>query len=598
MKQLSALAFLLVFFLKSMLFAQNELGKPVFFMEKDDFTLVDDPQLGPPMAGIITTPPPFEVRTMAEWEELSGLMIAWISYPDILAEIVRAALGEANVIILCKNAAAVTSAKAKLDQKGVDYSINVTFLITPFNSIWSRDYGPNNVYKNGVDSLLFVDWRYNRPTRPLDDAVPGVLGDFLGVPVYATTEDPTGIVNTGGNFMSDGMGTAFASKLILDENDDDNYGYTPKTEAEVDAVFQDFMGIDRYFKLETLPYDGINHIDMHIKLLDEETLLVSEYPAGVADGPQIEANLQYILNDLKTPFGEKYKVVRIPAPADFEGQFPNNPNGDYRTYTNAVFVNRTVILPTYEEKYDTTALRIWRESMPGYKIVGIPCNDIIQQLGAIHCITHEIGATEPVLINHHRSADCSISITDNKPYPIGAKIRTRTGVMTADVYFTNKPSDPSSWKILPMASVGIDSFSAEIPAFTAAVGDTLVYYIEARANSGKKMRRPMTAPEGFYRANFCKESSASTEPNLTKMADIFPNPASAMTCIPVFSNKKMRARLDLFDVNGRLVETIFSGEMPAGESKYFFNAGEFSTGVYAVRLQSDDRILTQKVVVK
>ena len=38
------------------------------------------------------------------------------------------------------------------------------------------------------------------------------------------------------------------------------------------------MGINRYITMPTLPYDGIHHIDMHMKLLDEETLLVGEYP--------------------------------------------------------------------------------------------------------------------------------------------------------------------------------------------------------------------------------------------------------------------------------------------------------------------------------
>lgn len=36
------------------------------------------------------------------------------------------------------------------------------------------------------------------------------------------------------------------------------------------------MGIERYIKMQTLPYDGIHHIDMHMKLLDEETLLVGQ----------------------------------------------------------------------------------------------------------------------------------------------------------------------------------------------------------------------------------------------------------------------------------------------------------------------------------
>jgi agmatine/peptidylarginine deiminase len=66
--------------------------------------------------------------------------------------------------------------------------------------------------------------------------------------------------------------------------------------------------------------------------------------------------------------------------------YPNN-GGDYRTYTNSIIINKTVIVPTYETYYDTTALRIYREAMPGYNVVSINCNSIIPSLGAIHCIT-------------------------------------------------------------------------------------------------------------------------------------------------------------------------------------------------------------------
>ena len=39
----------------------------------------------------ITTPPDFTPRTMAEWEEIQALTIAWTSYPSILKQIVAAA---------------------------------------------------------------------------------------------------------------------------------------------------------------------------------------------------------------------------------------------------------------------------------------------------------------------------------------------------------------------------------------------------------------------------------------------------------------------------------------------------------------------------
>ena len=155
--------------------------------------------------------------------------------------------------------------------------------------------------------------------------------------------------------------------------------------------------------MPVLPFDGIHHIDMHMKLLDESTLMVSEYPQGVADGPQIEANLQYVLSNVTTKWGTPFDVIRIPSPPEFGGGYPNQ-NGDYLTYSNAVFVNNTILLPTYYEQYDTTAIRVWEEAMPGYNVVGIDCDspneDIISLSGAIHCITHSVGVADPLMISH------------------------------------------------------------------------------------------------------------------------------------------------------------------------------------------------------
>ncbi len=548
---------------------------------------------------VFETPPPGPVRTMAEWEELQALTIAWTGYPDILAEIVRAAREETEVIILCKNASTVTSCKNKLTSKGVDFSSRVTFLIGNYDSVWIRDYGPNSVYLNDVDSLVIVDWQYNRPTRPADDASPATIAAHLGLPVFSTSEAPADLVNTGGNFMSDGLGTAFASNLILQENDG-SFGpsqtgvCTPKTEAEIDAIMADWMGLSRYVKMDELPYDGINHIDMHMKLLDEETLLISEYPTGVADGPQIEANIQFVLQNFKTSFGTDFKIRRILAPPDAQGQFPHQPGGDYRTYTNAVFVNKTVILPTYQQKYDTTALRIWREAMPGYRIFGIPCNDIITALGAIHCITKEVGASEPMWIVHKKLAD----FPDNSAtgYEVVARIETRSGVKNAELFWTSDTL--AGYSALPMSAIGQDSFAATIPM--QPDGSEVFYYVAAEAESGKKGVRPMPAPAGFWKFRIGEPSVSVAEKPKTEgfLGEIFPNPAGAITCVPVFLNEKKRVSARLFDLAGRQILKIFEGDLEAGEQKLFFDAASVRSGAYFFELSDGQKSETQKVIVR
>lgn len=544
----------------------------------------------------IATPPSLPVRTMAEWEELQALVITWRSRPVILTEIVRAAREECRVVVCCHNQDSIASAQNWLTNAGVDISSNVEFLLVPNNSIWVRDYGPNCVYANDVDSLYFIDWIYNRPSRPLDNTLPEKVADYFDVPIYTTTAAPSDLVNTGGNFMSDGMGAAFASELILDENDAGNpYGVSIKTEAQVNTIMSDFMGLNRYIKMDVLPYDEIHHIDMHMKLLDEETLLVGEYPAGKADGPQIEANIQYVLNNFKSAFGTPYKVVRIPMPPH-NNLYPDN-GGHYRTYANAVFVNKTVIVPFYEEKFDTTAQRIWEETLPGYKIVGVNCNSIIGLSGAIHCITKEIGVNDPLRIVHQELPSCMDNAQWPNGYPVWADIAHRSGLESAKIHYATSPDGP--WQALDLPVYLQDDTSwthkGYIPLQPA--GTTVYYYIESEASNGKKGVRPLPAPAGWW--SFCvTETIGLDEIGSSQLLDIYPNPASAITVIPVQTTHRTNGAIRIFNTLGQLTETVYNGTFPAGASNYFVDAGRFAPGTYFVELQTGNQTQLKKLIVR
>ena len=288
---------------------------------------------------IVTPPPHTKLRNAAEWEEIQTLVITWTSYTAIHREIILAAQQETKITIICSDSNVV---KTNLTTNSVPLT-NLKFIIAPYNSVWMRDYFGNTVYAANVDTLLLVDWVYNRP-RPLDDAVPMVVANSYSIPIYETKTSPWDLIHTGGNYMSDGFGTAFSSQLTDNEN-------TNHSAAYIDTIMKKFMGINRYIRFPVLPFDGIHHIDMHMKLLDEETLLVGEYPVGTADGPQIEANLQYILSNYTSVFGTPYKVVRIPMPKDKNNKWPNQSGGWYCTYTNGVFVNKNYIFPKFYQQF-------------------------------------------------------------------------------------------------------------------------------------------------------------------------------------------------------------------------------------------------------
>ncbi|MCB9235115.1 MAG: agmatine deiminase family protein [Bacteroidia bacterium] len=539
----------------------------------------------------ITTPPNFALRTMAEWEEIDYLCITWTSYPAILAEIVREAQSECTVIIVCTDSNTVKNSLTNTYNVPLN---KVRFLQRAFDSIWMRDYGANSMYMGEVDSLFLVDWIYNRP-RPNDDAVPDGIASMLGLQLYSTSTAPYDLVHTGGNFMADGFGTAFSSKLVEMENSaSGNYNTTVRTAYGVDTMMQKYMDIDPYAKMTVLPYDGIHHIDMHMKLLDEETLLWSEYPSGVADGPQIEANLLYISSNFTSVYGTPYKIVRVLSPPDASGKYPG-PGwnaGDYLTYSNMTFVNKKVLLPLYQEKYDTTALRILRQAMPGYEIVGINCNAIIPLGGAIHCITHSVGSSNPLLISHQALPNTTNTTVD---YTVDATIKHRSGISGATLYWTTDTTQ--GWTSVAMSNTTADTWSADIPAQN--MGTHVSYYIHATANSGKTQVRPMPAPAGFW--TFYVGILAGQEELLTQgidLGNVFPNPASAITAIPVTTEKPLQGQLRLLDLLGRELQMIHQGTFPPGKSHYFIHADQLPAGTYLIQLQTEKGTQTQKLNVQ
>lgn len=532
------------------------------------------------------TPPISPVRTIAEWEELQALVVGWKSYPTILRQIVAAAKQETRVIIVYSSPDTQTGLINYLAAGGVD-TVNVTLLAAPVNSVWSRDYGPWSAYTHDVDTLITIDWIYNRP-RPSDDAVPVAISNHVGTPLYQTTTAPWNLVHTGGNFMTDGFGTGFSSALVYNENGTGGGFGLNHTPADVDSIMYHFMGINRYVIMNTLPYDQIHHIDMHMKLLDEQTLLVGQYPQGIADGPQIEANLQFVLSNYNSIYGTPYKVVRVLMPDD-NNLYPHN-GGDYFTYTNSSFINKTIILPVYGIPEDSTAIRIYKESLPGYNLVPINCVSMIGALGALHCITKEVGTNDPLLISHQSLENTTDTLNS---YDVTARIQHRSGISNATLYW--RTDTLMGWNSMSMNTTGIgNEWSGVIPA--QSVGTTVYYYVAATSISGKSQVRPMPAPLGYWKFEVTGTTGiADTFTN--GIQSVFPNPCNALTCIPVQLTQSGFVQLRLFDASGRLIQLIFQGIKPAGENKFFFDAKNLSNGMYFIEMKTNEGTYGSKVAV-
>jgi len=529
-----------------------------------------------------TAPPSGSVRAAAEWEEVEYLVVRWTSsFQNILRQIVQVGVNECKVLIVTQNQSSVSS---YLSSNGIDLT-NISFINAPSNSIWIRDYAANTIYADDVGQRSLVDWIYNRP-RPDDDIVPIAYSNATGIPLYATTTGTNDLVNTGGNYMSDGLGNAFSSDLVLEENQAGNpYGVSAKSEADIDNIMYNYMGIENYIKMPALPYDAIHHIDMHMKLLDEETLLISRYPDGVADGPQIEANIDYILNNFQSPFGTPYKIKRIDSPPSTSGAYPDN-GGYYRTFSNSIIINKSILVPTYRGSVDAAALAYYEELMPGYNIVGIDVDNsgenLISQVGAIHCITHTIGVSDPLWIVHQpvKEVNAGTSIT------INSMLKHNSGISSAKVFWREQGT--SAFNETTMSLDTGDDWTTDLPI--AASMNNIEYYISAEANSGKVITRPLVAPDGFWTTE--TQTLSAEEWAINNISSPYPNPAVNTVSFNL-NNIGESIQVSIHNVLG---QKLFENTVLNGDGVITLDLKDNWNGMLVVTFKGDFGLVSKKVI--
>lgn len=76
----------------------------------------------------------------------------------------------------------------------------------------------------------------------------------------------------------------------------------------------------------------------------------------------------------------------------------------------------------------------------------------------------------------------------------------------------------------------------------------------------------------------------------------YPNPFNPVTEIRWTLNAGRQMRLSISDILGREIAVLVDGVMPAGEHRVSFDAGGLASGVYVMRLQAGDQVLTRKMV--
>ena len=85
-------------------------------------------------------------------------------------------------------------------------------------------------------------------------------------------------------------------------------------------------------------------------------------------------------------------------------------------------------------------------------------------------------------------------------------------------------------------------------------------------------------------------------PQEVALGQNYPNPFNPSTAIRYGLPASGEVRLVVYDLLGRVVETLVDGVRPAGWHEVSFGGGALSSGTYLYRLETSDRVITQTMV--
>jgi len=404
--------------------------------------------------------PSSPVRTPAEWESVQGVVTQWdFNECDRMHRFLVRHIGLAGATnyIVVEDAENERLIRAHLAEHDLD-ALPIEFIHTPTDSLWARDYSPASIYFGAEQRPGLINTAYSLLMQDLDEAAPQAIAAGLGRPVFSLEQPPRRVVLDWGDFMSDGFGTAVSSSRVLEDNDDRD---------QVAALLGEYMGIERYLIVEKLSSERDKHLDMYMKFADEETIVIARYPPDSPNYPIVERNVEY-LRAQPNCYGLPYRIVRIPMPGD-------SARNDFRTYTNALFVNHYVLVPVYGIEMDAEALEVWQRAMPGYRIVGFNATNVASQNGAIHCMTHQVAAPKVLRIAHARI---------RHGLPLGSEVQIRAKVdgheeaRDVRVHLKSPGADEYAAHALSRDAQGLWSYAFR----TDAIGAT-EYYLEARSET-------------------------------------------------------------------------------------------------------------------
>jgi len=141
-----------------------------------------------------------------------------------------------------------------------------------------------------------------------------------------------------------------------------------------------------------------------------------------------------------------------------------------------------------------------------------------------------------------------------------------------------------------ISSRGDYSFEQDFETIFPSAGSESVWLVVDDGLSSGVERIDVSVQSGV-------DVEASNLPVRTILENGYPNPFTTVTSIPYALPNAQKLRITVLDILGREIVTLMNGEFsPAGYHTVQFNADGLASGTYLIRMEAEDYVATQQVV--
>lgn len=243
---------------------------------------------------------------------------------------------------------------------------------------WIRDYGPFEVQsKSGIS---WLDMIYAPEDRPRDDAMPTLLSEIFQTPQQAEPQFHL----EGGGIISNGEGLCGITESSLQD-----LGLADAREDQWEN-FLETIGCRTLARMPQLPSEATGHVDMLAQFLSPSLAAIA-VPTAESPPDVQEALLgaRQALSQAAEADGRSLQFVELPLV---------NREDLYFSYVNGLRTPSHYFVPSYsmvDPSLQALAHARLAQALAGVQVVGVDSDEMIENGGAIHCVT--LGLKHPLL---------------------------------------------------------------------------------------------------------------------------------------------------------------------------------------------------------